>query len=185
MKKTMLFTVLGAFVMMWMGWGMYIIYTTERPAYTVTQLLAPDVEVRQYEEQTWISTTYDSDDNSFPVLASYIFGRNQEQETVAMTAPVITDEKMSFILPAGVSADTAPTPDGQAIAFTTVPARKVATLSFSWYTPEQRVAKKTEALMEILSMNDIEIKGRPFLMRYNDLWTPPFWRRNEIGVEVE
>jgi hypothetical protein len=34
------------------------------------------------------------------------------------------------------------------------------------------------------SMNGIATKGRPFLMRYNDPWTPPFLRRNEVAIEI-
>ena len=184
MKKKIVFTTVGAILTLWMGWGLYVIYTTERPPYEVVESLSSDVEIRQYDEQTWISTMYDSDDAAFPVLASYIFGSNKEGEQVAMTAPVITDQNMSFILPKGISVNNAPTPNGQAIDFNTVPARKLATLAFSWWTPQSRVEKKTNELLDMLRESGIETKGRPFLMRYNDPWTPPFLRRNEVAIEV-
>ena len=176
--------IVGTLLAAWVGWGLYVIYTTERPPYRVVQALASDVEIRQYEEQTWISTTYESDDGSFPVLASYIFGENQEGQDVAMTAPVITDERMAFILPEGITEANAPTPEGQPIDFRTVPARKLATLQFSWWTPSDRVEAKTNELLEVLRANDIETAGQPFLMRYNDPFTPPFLRRNEVAIEV-
>jgi hypothetical protein len=91
---------------------------------------------------------------------------------------------MSFILPKGISKRNAPTPDGQTIDLTTVPARKLATLTFSWFTPRSRVEKKTVELLNILEKNNIQTKGQPFLMRYNDPWTPPFLRRNEVAIEV-
>lgn len=175
---------LGVLFALWTGWGLYVIYSTERPSYQVIQSLASQVEIRQYEQQTWISTPYKTDDSSFPVLASYIFGGNREGETVSMTAPVITDQKMSFILPKGISKDHAPTPDGQAIDVTTVPARQLATLAFSWWTPQSRVEKKKAELLNMLRENAIETKGLPFLMRYNDPWSPPFLRRNEVAIEV-
>ena len=171
-------------ITLWMGWGLYVIYTTERPPYQVLGHLAPDIEIRQYEGQTWISTSLITDNSSFPVLASYIFGKNKENAQVAMTAPVVTDEKMSFILPAGLSAADAPAPDGQPIEFTQVPARKLATLEFSWFTGQSRVEEKTAELLGLLEKKNIKTKGRPFLMRYNDPWTPPFMRRNEVGIEV-
>lgn len=174
----------GILLGLWMAWGLYVIYSTERPAYEVMQRISSKVEIRQYEEQTWISTSYENDNASFPVLASYIFGRNEERENVAMTAPVITDRKMSFILPKGISKDNAPTPDGQPIVFTTVPARRLAALSFSWFTSQSRVEKKTAELLQMLQKNAIETTGEPFLMRYNDPWTPPFLRRNEVVIEV-
>lgn len=174
----------GTLMALWIGWGMYVIYSTERPSYEVVQSLSSRVEIREYEEQTWISTSFENDQASFPVLASYIFGGNEEGENVAMTAPVITDQKMSFILPAGVTEYNAPIPDGQAIEFSTVPARKLAILAFTWLTPQSRVEKKTAQLLDILQEKGIGTTGRPFLMRYNDPMTPPFLRRNEVAIEI-
>lgn len=174
----------GVLLTLWVGWGVYVIYSTERPPYEVLEALSPRVEIRQYEEQTWIATAYESDDAAFPVLASYIFGGNQENERVAMTAPVITDSAMAFILPRTLSQADAPTPDGQAIDFVTVPARKLATLQFSWWTPPSRVEKKTAELLRLLRRENVATTGQPFLMRYNDPWTPPFLRRNEVAIEV-
>lgn len=170
---------------LWVGWGAYVTYTTEQPPYTVVKRLPSEVEIRQYAAQTWISTDYASDRGAFPVLASYIFGGNQQKENVAMTAPVITDDRMAFILPSGVTVDNAPTPDGQAIDFTAVPPRRLAVLRFSWTTPPDRVERKTRQLMEALQKNGVQTRGAPFLMRYNDPWTPPFMRRNEVAVEIE
>jgi len=47
------------------------------------------------------------------------------------------------------------------------------------------VEKKTAELLDMLREKGIETKGTPFLMRYNDPWTPPFLRRNEVAIEVE
>ncbi|MDX1547172.1 MAG: heme-binding protein [Rhodothermales bacterium] len=174
----------GALLTLWVGWGLYGIYSTERPPYQVVEALSPQVEIRQYEEQTWVTTAYESDDAAFPVLASYIFGGNQEDERIAMTAPVITDSAMAFILPGTLSQSTAPAPDGQAVDFVTVPARKLATLQFSWWTPPSRVEQKTAELLRLLRQENVATTGQPFLMRYNDPWTPPFLRRNEVAIEV-
>jgi hypothetical protein len=180
----LLLTAAGFILMLWMSWGLYVIYSTERPPYEVIQSLSADVELRQYEAQTWISTTQETDNAAFPVLASYIFGGNKEGRQVSMTAPVITGAKMSFILPQEISADNAPRPDGQAIDFSTVPARKLATLEFAWWTDPVRVEQKTSELLDILQANGVETTGRVFLMRYNDPWAPPFLRRNEVAIEA-
>lgn len=174
----------GAFVALWIGWGVYVIATTARPPYEVVSRLPDGVEIRRYEEQTWISAAPGADNASFRVLASYIFGGNRENRQVAMTAPVITDERMSFILPEGMTPESAPAPDGQAIDFERVPSRRVATLQFSWWTTEGRVEAKMAALRGTLADHGVETTGGFFLMRYNDPWTPPFLRRNEVGVEV-
>ncbi len=177
-------TAAGAFVALWIGWGVYVIVTTARPPYEVSSRLSDGVEIRRYEEQTWISAAPGADNASFRVLASYIFGGNRESRQVPMTAPVITDERMSFILPQGMTPESAPAPAGQAIDFDIVPARRVAALRFSWWTTESRVEAKMAVLQRTLQEHGIETTGRPFLMRYNDPWTPPFLRRNEVAVEV-
>jgi hypothetical protein len=155
-------TAAGAFVALWIGWGVYVIVTTARPPYEVSSRLSDGVEIRRYEEQTWISAAPGADNASFRVLASY----------------------MSFILPQGMTPESAPAPAGQAIDFDIVPARRVAALRFSWWTTESRVEAKMAVLQRTLQEHGIETTGRPFLMRYNDPWTPPFLRRNEVAVEV-
>ena len=139
-----LMVTIGVLMSLWVGWGTYVISGIERPQYEVVERLDKKVEVRQYGQQTWISTVGTTDNASFSVLASYIFGNNKEGQNVAMTAPVITDGTMSFILPAALSEDSAPTPNGQPIEFTTVAPRQVAALKFSWMTGSKRVKKKTE-----------------------------------------
>ena len=124
MKANLILMVIGGVLLsLWVGWGVYIIYGIERPHYEVLERLSRQVEIRQYDQQIWISATDTTDNASFSVLASYIFGRNKERQNVAMTAPVITDGTMSFILPAVLSEQSAPTPDGQPIQFTTVASR--------------------------------------------------------------
>ena len=97
-----LMVTIGVLMSLWVGWGTYVIYGIERPQYEVVERLDKKVEVRQYGQQTWISTVGTTDNASFSVLASYKFGNNKEGQNVAMTAPVITDGTMSFILPAAL-----------------------------------------------------------------------------------
>lgn len=186
MKKSVAaLATVGGVLALWVGWGLYVILATERPPYRVVQQLGSDVELRRYEEQTWISTDYAGDDAAFSTLASYIFGGNRDGRQIAMTAPVITDEKMAFVLPTGVTRADAPTPEDQDITIKTVPPRSVAALHFSWWTSRERVLRKTAELLGTLRANGVEPIGDPFLMRYNDPWTPPFLRRNEVAVEVK
>ena len=85
-------------MVIWLSWGLFIMYTTPRPNYNVVGHEDSGVEIRDYEEQTWISTDNTGDRNAFMTLASYIFGENEEGKKIAMTAPVVTDHRMSFIL---------------------------------------------------------------------------------------
>ncbi|MEM8488532.1 MAG: heme-binding protein [Bacteroidota bacterium] len=184
MKMQTLLILIGAGVALWGGWGVYISATTEEPPYKVLEQFEEKVEIRQYEEQTWISTRSGERNAAFGVLASYIFGQNEKQESIAMTAPVIMDDNMSFILPEGYSEANVPAPDGQAMDFKTVPARKVATIRFSGWATARRVADHTEKLMVVLEDNGVETDGEPFLMQYNPPMTLPMMRRNEVGIAL-
>ena len=118
------------------------------------------------------------------MLASYIFGGNETGESISMTAPVINDETMSFILPEGMTEASTPAPSGQNIEFKTVPPRTLAVLSFGWFSGTERVEKMVERLESVLRQNEIPYKGKAILMRYNDPATPPFMRRNEVAFEL-
>jgi len=108
---------------------------------------------------------------TLPVLANFLLVAREGRLSVTGT-----DMEVELIS----SVDANISQDGEI----TVPARKLATLTFSWLTPRSRVEKKTVELLNILEKNNIQTKGQPFLMRYNDPWTPPFLRRNEVVIEV-
>jgi hypothetical protein len=49
----------GLGLSLWMGWGVYLITTTARPPHEVVKRLSADVEIRQYQDQTWISRSHE------------------------------------------------------------------------------------------------------------------------------
>ncbi|MHB9288634.1 SOUL family heme-binding protein [Halobacteriales archaeon Cl-PHB] len=115
-------------------------------------------------------------------------------ETVAMTAPVRTGAEatahpegkttMAFYLPAEFDVQTAPVPTDPRVSLRTEPARTVAAQRFSWYASDGRVERHTDDLLDALAVRGLEPAGDPVLLQYNDPWTPPFLRRNEVAVEV-
>jgi hypothetical protein len=110
-------------------------------------------------------------------------------EEITMTAPVrtATDEAgvtMAFYLPADYTEDTAPVPTDERVRLAVEPERTLAVRSFSWYATQRRVDAQRRRLMEALADRDVELRGSPFLLQYNDPWTPPFMRRNEVAVEI-
>ena len=111
-------------------------------------------------------------------------------EALSMTAPVRTDSEgsavtMAFYLPAEYDAETAPAPTDPAVRLVVEPARTVAARRFSWYATDDRVERERRALLDVLAEGDVEPLGSPVLLQYNDPWTPPFMRRNEVEVLVE
>ena len=127
-------------------------------------------------------------------------------ETIAMTSPVrsildaggeigmsgparrATDEgeiTMAFYLPTDYTEKTAPRPTDDRVNLVVEPERTIAVRQVSWYATQRRVDHKRNRLLKTLEKQDIERRGSPALFQYNDPWTPPFMRRNEVAVEID
>lgn len=111
-------------------------------------------------------------------------------ETVSMTAPVRTDRAgetvtMAFYLPSSYAPETAPTPTDPDVRLVVEPPRTVAVSDFSWYATDARVARERRRLLDALADRGIEVRDTPVLLQYDDPWTPPFMRTNEVAVTVE
>ena len=165
-------------------------HATEEPAYETAGQI-DNVELRDYAHTIQARTAMISDDSSsssFRRLANYIFGGNDREQTIAMTAPVETQTKtdgyMAFTLPSEYTMDQLPAPDDQRVSLHDVPARRIAVLAFGGWATDGRVQDKSRELLEVLRANQVPILGEPFLNQYNPPWTPPWNRRNEVAVLV-
>lgn len=110
-------------------------------------------------------------------------------EDVSMTAPVRTDRDgtgvtMAFYLPADYGPDTAPKPVDSDVRLVVEPPKTTAVRRFSWFATTGRVARQRRRLLDELSRRGIETIGSPVLLQYDDPWTPPFMRRNEVEVPL-
>lgn len=187
------------------AWGLYSTRKTESVPYERLQTI-DGIELRQYPQTVLVETTAPDQRTAFRRLFNYISGDNDGDESISMTAPVETQEgesismtapvrsassesgddeiRMAFYLPSKYTPETAPEPTESAVSLVTEPRKTVAVDRFSWFTPDWRVDRRTRNLRSILDREDIERRGEPSLLRYNDPWTPPFLRRNEIAVTV-
>jgi SOUL heme-binding protein len=134
---------------------------------------------------------------AFGALAGYLFGKNQQETAMKMTAPVLTNgqgdsKRMSFVLPSkywnedGLS--LAPTPlDGSGVQLLRRNNESRAVIMFGGYASKQEVDKKKSKLVSsILKDKEWEIVDADSitLAQYNDPFTPPWKRLNEVSVEV-
>lgn len=159
---------------------------TQEPSYVVLRTLEQGVEIREYDPQIRATTQMDRENRSFGVLAEYIFGHNDQNELIRMTAPVITDrDKMSFIMPKNYTPESLPRPLSPQIKMDLFPKSSVAVIRFSGFTSRKKMDKEAKKLLEVLKNSGIEIDGEPFLMRYNPPRTLPFLRRNEVAAKVK
>lgn len=150
---------------------------------------------------------------AFQALAGYIFGGNGAGEKMSMTTPVISrrrapgvggdgavDEssrsmEMSFVMPSSYwkATEQAPSPaEGSGVEVRRAAGGVLAdsdTLGALWFggfAGAAEVEARQRELLEAIS-NDEEwdaLPGEPLLLQYNDPFTPPWKRRNEVAVPV-
>ena len=160
----------------------------EEPDYEVLSVNG-NVEFRRYEPYIIAEASVPgeaSDRRAFRLLAGYIFGNNDQDEKMAMTAPVETrGDEYAFVMEKKYSMDTLPRPDDKRIQLRTKPARIVAVRRFSGRWTDGNFARHRQALLDDLAALGIEVTGEPELARYNGPLTPWFLRRNEFIVPVD
>jgi SOUL heme-binding protein len=167
---------------------------TEEQKYTVLHQDA-EFEIRFYPSA--IMATIKSDARSykelsgpgFRSLAGYIFGGNQEQASIPMTAPVHMDindslSSMSFVMPSAYNTSNLPKPNDTGIIIKKSEDEYVAAIRFGGFASDKDIKFYTEKLQRILSEKGIKTSGHFRYLGYN----PPYQlvgRRNEIIVTVE
>jgi len=114
--------------------------------YEVIRELGP-VEIRKYPELT-LATVFNASDNlAFSILFEYISGNNEPNQSIAMTAPVISVRpgdkiamtapvmsgkgSFSFVLPSEYDQQNAPRPKNPAVKIERVPTRAVAVITLA------------------------------------------------------
>lgn len=180
------------------------------------------VQIRRYEPYTVaikqmansasnVDSVLGSSDSGagFQALASYLFGGNAEEESMAMTMPVEISlastaaaaapagrmPSMSFVLP-DKNADAPPTPlAGSRVEIAKRPSRLVAVLPFPGLVTDEEVQRQREAVVSSLAAaaagaSSCEIyapvePAQVSVLQYNSPITIPWRRRNEVAIVVE
>jgi hypothetical protein len=166
---------------------------TEMQEYEVLKTYS-DFEVRKYAPALYSSVKFSSNSYSdisgkgFRTLAGYIFGGNETQEQIAMTSPVTMEfqdtSKMMFMVPKGMTRESLPKPNNEAVYFEEYPERVVAAITFGGWVNDEKLKKYTLKLVELLEKEGLKHKGNFAYLGYN----PPYDvinRRNEVIVELE
>ena len=168
------------------------------------------VELRHYApyvvaEVVLDATVEDVGSRAFPILAGYIFGKNKGERKFAMTAPVtqtaapvrmemtapVTQAavpggmRVQFVLPEGVTLESAPEPLDPRVQLRLVPAKKWATIRYSGSWSQANYDEYLGKLQAALVAAGVATQGPPVLARYNSPMTPWFMRRNEIWLALQ
>lgn len=182
----------------------------EEPAFEVERALADAVELRRYApyvvaEAKVPGPAEEAGNQAFPILAGYIFGKNQGERKLEMTAPVtqaaapvklpmtapVTQAPadgggyiVQFVLPRSVTLATAPKPLDPRVMLREVPAARVAAIRFSGFWSEANYQQHLAQLQAALKEAGQPWTGEPVYARYNAPFTPWFMRRNEIWLAL-
>jgi hypothetical protein len=125
----------------------------------------------------------------FRALAGFIFGGNESNTRIAMTAPVHMDineseSAMSFVMPAKYDEQSLPQPNDSRVQLEKSQAEYVAVLKFGGYANDKKIASYSEKLRTALEKKGIGYSGNFRYLGYN----PPYQfigRKNEIIVSVD
>ena len=157
-----------------------------------------DLEIRSYDEyliaETAVEGSFDTASRKgFRRVAGYIFGENKnstgQSEKIQMTAPVSVKPDnegwlLHFVMPSNYDMSQLPTPNNNSIMVKRVEAHLAAVIIFSGFTTDAKIQDKTEELKVWLEKKEFKIAGPQQIARYNDPFTLPWLRRNEIIFKV-
>ncbi|MBK9460464.1 MAG: heme-binding protein [Sphingobacteriales bacterium] len=196
MKKSMIVVVivLTLFIFLTQTYSIMASRKTEEQKYKVVHS-EKDFEIRFYPATT-IATVYSSvhsyrelSGSGFRKLAGYIFGGNESDTQIAMTAPVHMDindsvSSMSFVMPSGYTQENLPKPKDAKINIQKTSDEYVAAIRFGGFASDKDIERYSEKLKKLLDEKNIRYTGNFRYLGYN----PPFQligRRNEIIVTVD
>lgn len=192
----------------WIGRWVYVQYATPRPTYQVLKKEG-GFEIRKYDPYIMAELEVNGDShlraasNGFMGVAGYIFGDNQSQKKVSMTAPVIASEKIAmtapvmaqkgessykiaFIMPQTYKTiEDLPKPNNPKLKLIQKPSQTFATIQYGWIATTKRALNKTQKLEAWMNQNNLEALAPPIQAYYDEPWAPPFLRRNEVLIEIE
>lgn len=182
---------------------------TEQQEYRVLQAHG-NVELREYApcvvaDVVVSGSAEQAASAAFRPLFQYISGASRDDESLAMTAPVIQEPMgerlamtapviqepvgtgqwtVSFVLPAGRDLSDYPVPTDPRVSLRAVPGETAAAIRWSGRWTESNIARRSEDLRRAMAEAGWQEAGEPRWARFDPPWKPPFARRNEIVIPV-
>jgi len=158
----------------------------------------PPFEQRHYPSfvvaETELPGDFDSASRTgFRRVAAYIFCENRgdagSSRKIAMTAPVTVTPipsgwRLHFVMPSQEKLDTLPKPNNSQVAIRRVADHEMVSIRFSGWATASAIKENTDRLTEWALSRQLTLVGTPQVARYNDPFTLPWRRRNEILIEI-
>ncbi len=171
----------------------FIMANTETQPYQIIKT-EKDFEIRKYPSATMATVSMnvknykELSSTGFRKLASFIFGGNNANKSIAMTTPVHMDindslSSMSFVMPSNYNKENLPKPNDSTITIKTSAEEYVAVIRFGGYANDEEIKTQASKLEIALKANEIKYYGNFRFLGYN----APYQflgRKNEIIVSV-
>lgn len=147
------------------------------------------VEIREYPElmlaQTAAASESQGKDGSFRRLFRFIAKGNADAQAIPMTTPVLyrkveAGERMAFVLPLGMTSQTAPNPVDPSVELA---ARVAGTFASVRMRGGRTAAARAAAVGEIraaLDGSEWQLEGEPEFAYYDPPWIPAMFGKNEV-----
>ena len=181
------------FTVGWMGTTYVTESTLDRPSYSVT-LKKNGYEIRHYDSFLTVFTQSSGDfdtslNQGFRQLAGYIFGNNESNETIKMTAPVFHQQtndnhQVAFFISKQRSLNSLPKPSDSSIQFKSIELRQVAVISFRGYANKQRITRYQQTLLSKLQHDGFRYTNTPIYASYNSPYAFPLLKRHELLIPI-
>ena len=180
----------------------------ETPDYVVERRFE-DAELRKYApsivaETEVVGTREEAASEGFRRLAGYIFGGNQRQARVEMTAPVTMERgqriamtapvalapdvaggwRVQFTMPRAWTLETLPVPDDARVVVRAVPSRWMLVRRYQGGWSEARRAEEEARLESARAREGFTALSAPVWARFDPPWKPGFLKHNEVWIEV-
>lgn len=169
----------------------------EEPNYQVL-ISEPPFEVRRYPgfviAETQLEGDFDAASRTgFRRVAGYIFGDNSApsggNKKIAMTAPVTVTPKdqgwkLHFVMPSAEQLESLPKPNNPDVTLRKIGAHEIVSIQFSGWTTTASIEENTAKLRTWAASKNLALATNFQVARYDDPFTLPWRRRNEILIEI-
>jgi len=195
-------------IIIWIILSYIIDKKIQEPVYVVVEE-KEGYEVRRYDPYLIATVTVEGETSSrrsgkaFRLLANYIFGGNStktsiemtvpvqtEAVQIEMTAPVATEQNgsiltMSFVLPQRFTLENVPKPLTPEVSLHQKPMTITATKSFTGLVRGERSRVMEQEFLKQIRSDGLEEVSSPQILQYNQPWIFPWFKRNEVSIEIK
>ena len=153
------------------------------------------IEIRQYSEYVIAKTSINHGDleennNMFRTLAGYIFEGNADNQSIPMTAPVITQNnnsnyEMIFFMLDVDEPKKLPVPNNRDVILEKMEIGKTVSIRFGLWATEKRVSYYKKILDGYIKENNLKIDSELMVAQYTSPWVLPPFRKNELIYKIK